>query len=64
MPLIAGTAFLVAALLTCVLPISLLICFAVFFVRQARRIPDTQPPSAGAPRESAGASVSASQQGA
>jgi hypothetical protein len=38
MPLIFGT-FLAGALLTCLVPIALLICFATYFYRQARRMP-------------------------
>lgn len=37
MPLITGSVFLAGALLSCLLPISLLISFAVFFYRQARK---------------------------
>lgn len=44
MPLITGTAFLIPAMLTCVLPISLLIAFATYFVRQARRLPENATP--------------------
>lgn len=40
MPLITGTVFLAGALLSCLLPISLLISFAVFFYRQARKAPE------------------------
>lgn len=39
MPLITGSVFLAGALLSCLLPISLLISFAVFFYRQARKTP-------------------------
>ncbi len=45
MPLIFGT-YLAGALLTCLVPITLLICFAVYFYRQARREP---PPAAVTP---------------
>jgi hypothetical protein len=44
MPLIFGT-YLAGALLTCVVPIALLICFATYFYRQARR----EPPPAAVP---------------
>jgi hypothetical protein len=39
MPLITGSVFLAGALLSCLLPISLLISFATFFYRQARKMP-------------------------
>ena len=39
MPLITGSVFLAGALLSCLLPIALLISFATFFYRQARRAP-------------------------
>jgi hypothetical protein len=38
MPLIFGT-YLAGALLTCLVPITLLICFATYFYRQVRRMP-------------------------
>ena len=38
MPLILGT-YLAGALLTFLVPITLLICFAVYFYRQVRRMP-------------------------
>jgi len=44
MPLIFGT-FLAGALLSCLLPITLLICFAAFFYRQARRAPENAAPT-------------------
>jgi len=57
MPLIAGTAFLVAALLTCVLPIGLLLCFAAFFVRQARKLPEPAIPRSASAQEQSGQSA-------
>jgi hypothetical protein len=45
MPLILGSAFLAGALLSCVLPISLLIVFATFFVKSVRRIPPNATPA-------------------
>jgi hypothetical protein len=45
MPLITGSVFLAGALLSCLLPISLLICFAAFFTRQARQIPPNATPN-------------------
>ena len=39
MPLITGSVFLAGALLSCLLPIGLLISFATFFYRQTRRLP-------------------------
>lgn len=44
MPLMTGTVFLIPAILTCVLPIGLLIAFATFFTRQARRLPENATP--------------------
>jgi hypothetical protein len=46
MPLIFGT-YLAGALLTCLVPIALLICFAIYFYRQARRMPPNAPVDAG-----------------
>lgn len=46
MPLMIGTVYLIPAILTCVLPIGLLIAFATFFVRQARRLPQNAVPDA------------------
>jgi hypothetical protein len=46
MPLITGSVFLAGALLSCLLPIGLLICFATFFTRQARRMPPNAAPPA------------------
>ena len=34
-----GVSFVVAGMLTCLVPISLLICFATFFARTVRRMP-------------------------
>jgi Na+-transporting methylmalonyl-CoA/oxaloacetate decarboxylase gamma subunit len=34
-----GVSFVVAGMLTCLVPISLLICFATFFGRTVRRMP-------------------------
>lgn len=49
MPMITGSVFLAGALLSCLLPISLLICFATFFTRNARKLPpNATPPSASA----------------
>jgi len=48
MPLIFG-AFLAGALLSCLVPISLLIAFATFFYRQASRMPSNK--AADAPVE-------------
>ena len=45
MTLYFGTAFLVAGLLTCLVPISLLICFATFFGRTVRRLPPNATPN-------------------
>jgi hypothetical protein len=45
MPLIFGT-YLAGALLTCLVPIALLICFATYFYRQARREPPPAPVNA------------------
>ncbi len=54
MPLITASVFLAGALLSTVLPISLLICFAVFFMRQARRLPaEPAATPAQAPAETA-----------
>ncbi len=39
MQLITGSVFLAGALLSCLLPISLLISFATFFYRQVRKVP-------------------------
>ena len=39
MPLTVGSVFLAGALLSCLLPISLLISFATFFYRQTRKLP-------------------------
>ena len=44
MPLVFGVTFLVASLLTCLVPISLLLCFATFFTRTARRMPPNATP--------------------
>lgn len=54
MPLITGSVFLAGALLSCLLPISLLIAFATFFYRQVRKMPTnatvpTRTPSAPEP---------------
>lgn len=49
MTLFFGSAFLAAALLSCLVPISLLICFATFFGRTARRIHPSPAPTAGRP---------------
>jgi hypothetical protein len=46
MPLITGSVFLAGALLSCLLPIGLLICFATFFTRQVRRMPPNATPPA------------------
>jgi hypothetical protein len=55
MPLIMGTAFLVGAVLTCVLPIGLMIAFTAFSYRQVRRLPPNPiPDSALAPGPVAG----------
>jgi hypothetical protein len=48
MPLILGSAFLAGALLSCVLPISLLIAFATYFIRSARRLPPNAAPGEAA----------------
>ncbi len=48
MPLIFGT-YLAGALLTCLVPITLLICFAIYFYRQARREPPPAAVTAPAP---------------
>jgi Na+-transporting methylmalonyl-CoA/oxaloacetate decarboxylase gamma subunit len=39
-----GVSFLVAGMLTCFIPISLLIVFATFFGRTARRMPPNATP--------------------
>ena len=39
MPLTTGSVFLAGALLSCLLPIGLLISFATYFYRQTRRLP-------------------------
>jgi hypothetical protein len=50
MPLMMGTAFLVGALLTCVIPIGLMLAFTAFSYRQVRRLPPNPiPDSAVAP---------------
>lgn len=51
MPLTTASIFLAGALLSCLLPISLLICFASFFMRQARRLPPNATPVGGQVRE-------------
>lgn len=51
MPLIYGS-YLAGSLLTTLLPIALLICFAVYFYRQAHRqktVADTEPTPPAAP---------------
>lgn len=45
MPMITGSVFLAGALLSCLLPIGLLICFATFFARQARQLPPNATPN-------------------
>jgi hypothetical protein len=45
MTLFFGTAFVVAGLLSCLVPIALLICFATFFGRTARRMPPNATPN-------------------
>ncbi len=40
-----GVSFLVAGMLSCFIPISLLIVFAAFFGRTARRMPPTATPA-------------------
>jgi hypothetical protein len=44
MPLTTASVFLAGALLSCLLPITLLICFATFFTRNARRLPPNATP--------------------
>ena len=45
-----GVSFLVAGMLTCLVPISLLICFATFFGRTVRRMPPNAMPT-GLPQD-------------
>jgi Na+-transporting methylmalonyl-CoA/oxaloacetate decarboxylase gamma subunit len=40
-----GVSFLVAGMLTCLVPISLLICFATFFGRTVLRLPPNAAPT-------------------
>lgn len=51
MPLITGTIYLFGQILSFALPVSLLIAFATFFYRQARRMPKNKAPvnAPGAP---------------
>ena len=51
MTLFLGSAFLTGALLSCVVPISLLLCFATFFGRSARRMPPNATPAVKPPHE-------------
>jgi hypothetical protein len=61
MPLILGSAFLAGALLSCVLPISLLIVFATFFIRSVRRLPPNAAPGDGPPTTDEGHAHAAQQ---
>ncbi|HEX3618372.1 MAG TPA: hypothetical protein VHU61_17635 [Solirubrobacteraceae bacterium] len=45
MPMITGSVFLAGALLSCILPITLLICFVTFFGRTVRRMPPNATPN-------------------
>jgi hypothetical protein len=45
-----GVSFVVAGLLTCLVPISLLICFAMFFGRTVLRMPPNATPT-GRPQD-------------
>jgi Na+-transporting methylmalonyl-CoA/oxaloacetate decarboxylase gamma subunit len=47
-----GVSFLVAGMLTCLVPISLLICFATFFGRTVRRMPPNAAPNGRQTHES------------
>lgn len=47
MPLIFGS-YLAGALLTCLVPISLLICFATYFYRNWRKLPENATPESSA----------------
>ena len=46
-----GVSFLVAGMLTCFVPIALLIVFATFFARTARRMPPNAVPAGTPVRE-------------
>jgi Na+-transporting methylmalonyl-CoA/oxaloacetate decarboxylase gamma subunit len=46
-----GVSFLVAGMLSCFIPISLLLVFATFFGRSARRMPPNATPAASPARE-------------
>jgi hypothetical protein len=59
MPMITGSVFLAGAILSCVLPISLLIVFASFFIRQARRLPPNATPAGTEGASGAGAGAGA-----
>jgi Na+-transporting methylmalonyl-CoA/oxaloacetate decarboxylase gamma subunit len=48
-----GVSFLVAGMLTCFIPISLLIAFATFFGRTARRMPPNAAPPQRDPQPAA-----------
>ncbi|MDE3131768.1 MAG: hypothetical protein KGL16_11505 [Acidobacteriota bacterium] len=55
MPLMTGTVYLFGQILSWALPISLLIAFAVFFTKQARRMPpNPEPPSPPPAADNAG----------
>lgn len=47
MSLVTGSVYLAGSLLTFALPVGLLICFATFFVRQARKNAPTAAGTAG-----------------
>jgi hypothetical protein len=52
-----GVSFVVAGLLTCLVPISLLICFATFFGRTVRRLPPNATPTGRAQEDAAAPAV-------
>jgi len=53
-----GVSFVVAGMLTCLVPISLLICFATFFGRTVRRMPPNATPSGKAHEDASAPAVS------
>jgi hypothetical protein len=52
-----GVSFVVAGLLTCLVPISLLICFVMFFGRAVRRLPPNATPTGRAHEDASAPAV-------
>ena len=52
-----GVSFVVAGMLTCLVPISLLICFATFFGRSVRRLPPNATPTGRAQEDASAPAV-------